>query len=316
MRLSGPIRFPNYAYALFLAPFIVCAMAAPAGAEPSLTPPNTAATSTGAANAPSGSEAKPNAATAPQDSTATTGANKPGESAAKPQQPQPSAAAGQPKPSGPGQSGAKPETGTAATAEPAKQGSKIHIAIDKSRQHMTVFVDGIEKYDWPVSTGMYGYSTPSGNYAPTSMNEIWYSKEWDNAPMPHAIFYMKDGHAIHGSQEVKRLGTPASHGCVRLSPKNANTLYTLVKANGMDNTTVVIEGLTPGGEAKVAAKPQNNRRYEDADAAPWMAPDNYPRGLFGWQRGPGWGQGYAPPPRYRERRGWFQRPRNYYYGAR
>ena len=31
------------------------------------------------------------------------------------------------------------------------------------------------------------------------MNEIWYSKEFDNAPMPHSIFFMKDGHAIHGS---------------------------------------------------------------------------------------------------------------------
>ncbi len=61
------------------------------------------------------------------------------------------------------------------------------------------------------------------------MNEIWYSKQWDNAPMPHAIFFIKDGHAIHGTQEVKNLGKPASHGCVRLSPENAATLYALVK---------------------------------------------------------------------------------------
>src|ERR1051325_11036382 len=86
-----------------------------------------------------------------------------------------------------------------------------------TKQRMTVFLDGEPKYDWPVSTGMAGYSTPSGNYTALSMNEIWYSKEWDNAPMPHAIFYMKDGHAIHGSYEVKRLGKAASHGCVRIS---------------------------------------------------------------------------------------------------
>ena len=73
---------------------------------------------------------------------------------------------------------------------------------------MTVFVDGVERFNWPVSTGKTGYSTPSGSYTPTSMNEIWYSKEWDNAPMPHAIFFMKDGHAIHGSYEVKHLGKP------------------------------------------------------------------------------------------------------------
>ena len=68
---------------------------------------------------------------------------------------------------------------------------------------MTVLVDGIEQYKWPVSIGRLGYSTPSGTYTPTSMNEIWYSKQWDNSPMPHSIFFMKDGHAIHGSYEVK-----------------------------------------------------------------------------------------------------------------
>jgi hypothetical protein len=173
-----------------------------------------------------------------------------------------------------------------------------------------VFVDGIEKYQWPVSTGLRGYSTPSGDYTARSMNKIWYSKQWDNAPMPHAIFFTKDGHAIHGSQETKKLGRAASHGCVRLAPKNAETLFHLVEANGLENTKVVLAGVTPGGEAKVAAQP--SQRYRDADAAPWgYYPP--PRGLFGWQRGPGWGPGYAPPPRYREqRRGWFQRPRGYY----
>jgi hypothetical protein len=67
---------------------------------------------------------------------------------------------------------------------------------------MTVLVDGIEQYKWPVSTGRRGYSTPSGTYTPTSMNEEWYSQQCDDSPMPHSIFFMKDGHAIHGSYEV------------------------------------------------------------------------------------------------------------------
>ena len=82
-------------------------------------------------------------------------------------------------------------------------GAAILINIDKSKQKMTVFLDGVQKYDWPVSTGRAGYSTPSGTYTATSMNEIWYSKEWDNSPMPHSVFFIKDGHAIHGSYEVK-----------------------------------------------------------------------------------------------------------------
>src|SRR5215475_6118550 len=84
-------------------------------------------------------------------------------------------------------------------------GGAILINIDKTRQKMTVSLDGVQKYEWPVSTGRAGYSTPSGTYTATSMNEIWYSKEWDNSPMPHSVFFIKDGHAIHGSYEVRNL---------------------------------------------------------------------------------------------------------------
>ncbi len=128
----------------------------------------------------------------------------------------------------------------------------VLVNIDKTRQQMTVYVDGVESYEWPVSTGRAGYSTPSGTYTATSMNEVWYSKQWDNAPMPHSIFFIKDGHAIHGSFEVKNLGRPASHGCVRISPKDAAILYALVEENGLENTRVVVTGVTPGGEYNVA----------------------------------------------------------------
>ena len=165
------------------------------------------------------------------------------------------------------QTSSDPETQSTRAA-----GAAILINIDKSKQKMTVFLDGVEKYDWPVSTGRAGYSTPSGTYTATSMNEVWYSKEWDNSPMPHSIFFMKDGHAIHGSYEVKTLGKPVSHGCVRISPENAATLYALVENNGLENTEVVLTGVTPGGEFKVArpAAP----RYGQAGPG-WYEPDKY-----------------------------------------
>ena len=164
----------------------------------------------------------------------------------------PAPAAGQPEPgAAAAEPNAKPEADTAAApAKPARAGSQILVNVDKSLQEMTVFVDGIEKYQWPVSTGLRGYSTPSGNYTASSMNKIWYSKQWDNAPMPHAIFFTKDGHAIHGSLETKKLGRAASHGCVRVSPKNAETLFHLVEQNGLENTKVVLSGVTPGGEGE------------------------------------------------------------------
>ncbi|WP_162180445.1 L,D-transpeptidase [Methylocapsa aurea] len=124
----------------------------------------------------------------------------------------------------------------------------VLVNIDKTSQTMTVFLGGVAKYQWPASTGRLGYSTPSGTYNATSMNEIWYSKQWENAPMPHSIFFIKDGHAIHGSLDVKNLGRPVSHGCVRISPKNAAALYALVKENGLANTQVMVTGVSPGGE--------------------------------------------------------------------
>jgi lipoprotein-anchoring transpeptidase ErfK/SrfK len=176
--------------------------------------------------------------------------------------------------------GSQPE----ANPGPKKAGSAILIDINKAKQKMTVFVNGIQKYEWPVSTGRAGYSTPTGTFTATSMNEIWYSKEWDNSPMPHSIFFMKDGHAIHGSYEVKNLGKPVSHGCVRISPENATTLYALVKANGLENTQVVLSGVTPGGEFKYARSQTGAGWgfFEPSFSAPYYGG---PRGYYRWPSG-------------------------------
>lgn len=145
--------------------------------------------------------------------------------------------------------------------------STVLISIDKASQTMTVSLDGVQQYEWPVSTGLRGYTTPSGTYTARSMNKIWYSRQWDNAPMPHAVFFTKDGHAIHGTLEVKRLGKPASHGCVRISPQNAATLYALVAKTGLKNTQVVLAGLTPGGEGKVAAIARSKSPYRKSSSS-------------------------------------------------
>ena len=151
----------------------------------------------------------------------------------------------------------------------------VLINIDKSKQKMTVSVDGVERYDWPISTGRPGYATPSGTFTASSLNKIWYSKQWDNAPMPHAVFFTKEGHAIHGTYEVKRLGKAASHGCVRLSPQNAATLYALVEKSGLENTQVVLAGLTPGGEDKVASPARSKSRYGQAAHRSVKRSNNY-----------------------------------------
>ena len=154
--------------------------------------------------------------------------------------------------------------------------ASLIIKIDKSAQTLTVTNDGKTLHRWPVSTGTTRYATPSGTFMPIRMEEDHYSREWDDAPMPHSLFFTKQGHAIHGSHHVRRLGTPASHGCVRLAPTNAARLFGLAKKNGLSNTKIVLTGseqvaLSRGKEARIAGArppsrgqgrpPGNDRRF-------------------------------------------------------
>src|SRR6202790_3890096 len=128
--------------------------------------------------------------------------------------------------------------------------AKVSITVDKDSQTMTVAVDGVERYQWPVSSGNPSHETPNGSFRAFRMEEDHFSKEFDDAPMPHSIFFTKVGHAIHGTDSVSRLGTPASHGCVRLSKANATTLYGLVQTEGVLNTTVTLTGSSQGPRAR------------------------------------------------------------------
>ena len=135
----------------------------------------------------------------------------------------------------------------ASTTEAQKPATPdILIMVDKPTQTMTVTVDGHVRYRWRVSTGATHYSTPGGSYTPFRMELMHYSREWDNAGMPHAIFFTQRGHSIHGSDHPG-LGTAVSHGCVRLTLSNAATLYQLVKSVGMAKTKVVVSGADPPG---------------------------------------------------------------------
>ena len=147
--------------------------------------------------------------------------------------------------------------------------AKVDILVDKNNQMMTVSVDGVAKYHWPVSTGIPSRETPGGNFHAFRMEESHFSKEFDDAPMPHSIFFTKVGHAIHGTDSEGRLGTPASHGCVRLSKANAATLYALVQEQGVLSTTVTLTG-----SAAIALA--RNPRNAVASRAPAPAPAENP----------------------------------------
>lgn len=187
----------------------------------------------------------------------------------------------------------------------------LAINIDLSRQLMTVSENGGKLYSWPISSARYGYHTPTGTFRPSWMAKMWYSRQYDDAPMPNAIFFHK-GVAIHATYATRALGRPASHGCVRLAPKNAATLYKLVSEHGKERTEIVVHGKPVQPDAEVAEDTRRRYAYDDdegeeivryrrAPAYRYMPPSYY-------------GRGYAAPPAYyypppRMRRGYYGGPR-------
>jgi L,D-transpeptidase catalytic domain len=154
--------------------------------------------------------------------------------------------------------------------------AKIAITVDKNNQMMTIAVDGVERYHWPVSTGNPSHETPNGSFRTFRMEADHFSKEFDDAPMPHSIFFTREGHAIHGTGSEGQLGSPVSHGCVRLSRANASTLYALVEQDGVLNTTVTLTGSSqialarnprPRGNAAVASRAPDTPDAQQYNAA-------------------------------------------------
>lgn len=167
----------------------------------------------------------------------------------------------------------------------------LGIDIDLSRQVMTVSEDGMARHTWSISSARYGYRTPTGTFQPTWMTKMWYSRQYDYAPMPHAIFFHQ-GVAIHATYATRALGQPASHGCVRLAPKNAAALFRLVSRHGKERTQIVVHGRPDHSGAEVAygaprgARNEPQRLRRGPSAYRYLPPASYGRRY----------SAYGPPP--------------------
>lgn len=100
-----------------------------------------------------------------------------------------------------------------------------------------------------MSTGKGKYETPELNLRPSGPVFIKYtSRKFPGGNyqglgnMPYAVF-LRGGYAIHGTTpgNFPKLGTKASHGCIRLHPDNAKIFNELVKVIGLENTWVSVK---------------------------------------------------------------------------
>lgn len=116
---------------------------------------------------------------------------------------------------------------------------RVVARVSLSGQVMHVYHHGQLLYEWPVSTARAGKITPTGSWRPQFLSRNHRSSRYDNAPMPYAVFY--SGHyAIHGTDQISRLGRPASAGCVRLHPDNARIFFDMVRTEGMEHARVIV----------------------------------------------------------------------------
>jgi hypothetical protein len=120
-------------------------------------------------------------------------------------------------------------------------GGPVSVHVSLGSQTMTVSVGGEVVYRWAISSGRIGYSTPHGTYRPQRLAVMWRSHRFHMSPMPYSIFF-RGGYAIHGTYSTAYLGSRASHGCIRLSPGHAATLFALVRSAGYGRTRITITG--------------------------------------------------------------------------
>lgn len=145
-----------------------------------------------------------------------------------------------------------------AGAVPAQ--AKVNISVDLAKQTMKVENGAGETYTWPISSARKGFVTPRGTYAPQRLATMHHSRKYHMSPMPHSIFFHQ-GWAIHGTNEARALGRPASHGCVRLSKENAAKLFAMVKAEG---AVINIDGTPPHAATMIASNASNAKAKSQA----------------------------------------------------
>lgn len=130
----------------------------------------------------------------------------------------------------------------------------VYAEIDKSKQTLYLYLLGELKDSFKVSTGKgKKYETPPMSLHPRGPLLIKYtSKKFPGGNylglgnMPYAVF-LKGGYAIHGTTpgNYAKLGSKASHGCIRLHPDNAKVFHALVKTVGLEQTWVMVKDSLP-----------------------------------------------------------------------
>ncbi len=151
--------------------------------------------------------------------------------------------------------------------------ASVRIDVDLSSQTMHVSSGLGESFVWPISSGRSGHLTPRGVFRPQALYTMVHSAKYGNAPMPHSIFFYRQ-YAIHGTNAVGALGSPASHGCIRLAPEHAAMLFAMVQSQG--------------AQIQIVGSPETHVAHSGhrTESALGFAPAHRAKSLNEWARNP------------------------------
>lgn len=121
-----------------------------------------------------------------------------------------------------------------------------YLVIDLSRQRLFAMNRDSKVLDeFKVSTGMHGYETPARGFRVVNKARYAYSEKYE-ADMYNWLGLTRNGeyglHSLKGSGYERRLGRRASHGCIRLSRKDAQYLFPLIP---LGTTVRIVNRLEP-----------------------------------------------------------------------
>ena len=126
---------------------------------------------------------------------------------------------------------------------------QVYAQVVKSEQKLYLYFQGTLQSTWAISTGLPQYETPLLNQNPNGrIYDAYTSAKFPGGDykglgnMPYAVF-IRGGFAVHGTAESnwRKLGTKASHGCIRLHPDNAQYFNRLIKDAGIYNSWVSVQ---------------------------------------------------------------------------
>ncbi|MGB8355164.1 MAG: L,D-transpeptidase family protein [Chthoniobacteraceae bacterium] len=109
--------------------------------------------------------------------------------------------------------------------DPTMDGEGRHVIISLYMQKAWLMVGNQVMFETPVSTGRAGFETHKGEFVITQKYTAWKSTLY-KAAMPN---FMRLNCGPAGMHSGYVPGVPASHGCIRLPPRNAGIIYGMVK---------------------------------------------------------------------------------------